>query len=303
MDAECDLNDPQVLQFYSQLLLFKEDLSRETMSFSSTLSPQQRRIVHTLAHQMGLAHTSKGTGDQRQVHIFRVHDMPSNISPTMPQLPHGHSDSNRRSLNRAATTDFTDVRNSDFYGTLGRQSSGFLGILESQGGLTAGQNLRTAKSFADLRSYTPSPVPSTASFPATLNTNLSRLAEYGHSAASTNPSVTPTATPMSTRDEMLVNSLGGMSLGSGFGQNGSPGGLRGMVSWDRENPGPIGSHRSFSTNFDDQNRDRNQGLPMRQPRGPIPERGVGFPRPRQNGHNPRGSDELSSQSGVEIVVE
>jgi len=94
-----------------------------------------------------------------------------------------------------------------------------------------------------------------------------------------------------------------MNLGSGFGQSGSPRGVRGMMSWDRENPGPIGGHRSFSTNYDDQTRDRSQGLPSRQPRGPIPERGTGFSRGRQNGHHGRGSDELSSQSGVEIVVE
>ena len=33
-----------------------------------------------------------------------------------------------------------------------------------------------------------------------------------------------------------------------------------------------------------------------------PERGQGFSRPRQNGHQGRGSDELSSQSNVEILV-
>jgi hypothetical protein len=33
------------------------------------------------------------------------------------------------------------------------------------------------------------------------------------------------------------------------------------------------------------------------------ERGTGFSRNRQNGHHGRNSDELSSQSNVEIVVE
>ncbi|OCK82835.1 hypothetical protein K432DRAFT_402570 [Lepidopterella palustris CBS 459.81] len=304
---DVDLNDPQVLQFYSQLLIFKEALDRESMTFPSSLAPSQRRTIHTLAHQMGLAHVSKGSGEQRQVHIFKLHDNP-NMSPPMPQLPTSHpNEQPRRGLNRAATTDFSDVRASEnwqSYNTLGRQGSGFLGFPDSPGGLTAAPNLRTAKSYADLRSYTPSPAPSTASYPLP-NLGRDRYDLYGaSSSASTNPSVTPTATSMSERNEsMLVNGLNGMNLGNGFGQSGSPRGLRGVVSWDRENPGPIGGHRAFSTNYDEHSRDRSQGLPSRQPRGPIPERGTGFSRGRQNGHHGRGSDELSSQSGVEIVVE
>ncbi|KAK8179616.1 hypothetical protein BC567DRAFT_242270 [Phyllosticta citribraziliensis] len=303
--TEVDMNDPQHLQFYSQLLLFKEDPNREVLVFPSTLTPAQRRICHTIAHTMGLSHSSKGMGDSRQVHVYKYGD--PNTSPPMPQMaPTSHPlDAQRRGLNRAATTDFSDVRENFYGGTLGRQSSGLLGFPDSPGGgLTAAPNLRAAKSYADLRSYTPSPVPSTASFPATLSGNINRYQDYGHSSSSTNPSLTPTAT-LGKEDNLLVNGLSNMNLGGGFGQSGSPRGLRGMVSWDSDrNPGPIGSHRSFSTNYEnEQNRDRSQGLPTRQPRGPIPERGSGFSRTRQNGHHGRGSDELSSQSGVEIVVE
>ncbi|KAK8221000.1 putative R3H domain protein [Phyllosticta capitalensis] len=303
--AEVDMNDPQQLQFYSQLLLFKEDAGRDVLIFPSTLTPAQRRICHTIAHTMGLSHSSKGTGDLRQVHVYKYGD--PNTSPPMPQMPPtSHPlDAQRRGLNRAATTDFSDVRDGFYGSTLGRQSSGLLGFPDSPGGgLTAAPNLRAAKSYADLRSYTPSPVPSTASFPATLSGNINRYQDYGHSSSSTNPSLTPTAT-LSKEDSLLVNGLGNMNLGGPFGQSGSPRGLRGMVSWESDrNPGPIGSHRSF-TNYDNEqnNRDRSQGLPTRQPRGPIPERGSGFSRGRQNGHHGRGSDELSSQSGVEIVVE
>lgn len=292
-----------MLDFYTQLVLFKNDASRESMTLPPTLSPQQRRIVHVLAHKMGLVHVSKGVGEQRAVHIFRMNENGTNVSPPIPQMPANHLvDSQRRALNRAATTDFSDVRGDGFYGTLGRQGSGLLGIADSASGLP---NLRAAKSYADLRSYTPSPVPSTASFPATLNTNIARFAEYGHNGnTSSNPNLAATATSMASReDSMLVNGMNGMTLGSGFGQGGSPRSLRN--AWERDTPGPIGGHRSFSTaNFDDQNRERSQGLPSRQPRGPVPERGTGFNRPRQNGHSGRGSDELSSsQSGVEILVE
>jgi hypothetical protein len=297
------MNDPEVLKYYTMLAVFREDKTRDSLVLPPSLSPQERRIVHVLAHKLGLVHVSKGDGPQRAVHIFRVNENPNNVSPPVAQLPAAHlMDSQRRALNRAATTDFSDVRGDAFYGTLGRQGSGFLGFAESTGGLP---NLRAAKSYADLRSYTPSPVPSTASFPATLNTNLARFAEYGQNGnTSSNPNLAGAASSMAGReDNILVNGMGGMSLGAGYGQGGSPRSLRG--AWERETPGPIGGHRTFSTaNVDDQNRGGNQGLPARQPRGPLPERGTGFTRPRQNGHNGRGSDELSSsQSGVEILVE
>ena len=333
---DVDLNDPEALRFYSQLLLFKEDLSRDCLVFPSNLSPPQRRVVHTLAHHMGLFHMSKGDGDQRQVHIYRSSG--GNLSPPMSALPSLH-DSHRRALNRSATTDFSDVRASEnVYGAVGRQASGYL-LPESPGGggLSAGANLRAAKSFADLRSYTPSPVPSTASFPLFTGNNAGygRLAvgvEHGtgqNSTSTATPSLTPTATTMSAREEnILVNGLGHMGLG-GFGNphgqanNGSPRGLRGMMSWDRSNesigtspgPGTIGGHRTFGNSsngtYDHTGRERAApgNLPMRQPRGPLTDRGSGFvgpsqasARPRQNGHASRGSDELSSQSNVEIVV-
>jgi RNA recognition motif-containing protein len=311
LPAELDFNDPQVLNLYSQLLLFKEDPTRDSMILPHTLTPAQRRIVHTIAHHWRLAHVSKGTGDQRAVHIFRYHDGANNISPPLPEMPNPHAaDPHRRALNRAATTDFSDTRSDGFYGTLGRQSSGLLGFPDSPSGLTAAHNLRSAKSYADLRSYTPSPVPSTASFPATLTNNLARFADYGlTSTGSSNPNLTSTATTLAGReDNLLVNGMNNMNLGNGFGPGGSPRSMRN--AWDRENPGPIGGHRSFTSaapGMDEQNRDRNsnQTVPSRQPRGPAPERGSGFGRQaRQNGgHSGRGSDELSSQPGVEILVE
>jgi len=291
--AEVDLNDPQVLQFYSQLLLFKESPERDSMSFPSSLSPPQRRIVHTLAHQLGLAHVSKGDSSQRQLHIFKVHDS-QGLSPPMPQMPTSHAtEQPRRGLNRAATTDFSDVRASEgFYSAFGRQTSGLLGFPDSPGGLAAAPNLRAAKSYADLRSYTPSPAPSTASHPIG-RLGGQTLEGLSFAATSTNPNGTPTTASMSQRDDnLLERELGRMQIGSGFGQGGSPRSLRQMTSWD--NPGPIGGHRTFGGNYDDR--------PSRQPRGPVPERGSGFSRPRANGHQNRGSDELSSQSNVEILV-
>jgi hypothetical protein len=309
-----DLNDPQTLQFYSQLLLFRDDVSREALIFPSTLSPAQRRTVHTLAHHLALQHVSRGNGEQRQVHVYRAPQSASNMSPTMPQGPSAiHSADARRGLNRAATIDFSEARGSDpgVYGTLRGQTSGLLDIPGSPGGTSMGaQNLRAAKSFADLRSYSPSPVHSSASFPHSLSAGISRYADYGPTGGSTStPGMTPTTPGMPNRDEgLLVNGLNGMNLGSNISMgNGNAREARGLFSYERDNQhsfgGPIGSNRSFSMGFDEQQRDRS--MPTRQPRGPGGERSSGFQgrRQQQNGHRQQGSDELNVTSGVEIVVE
>ena len=320
--AEVDLNDPSTLGFYSELLLFKDDHNREALMFPTSVTPAQRRVIHTLAHHMGLAHISHGEADNRQVYVSRAPQGIS-LSPPIPQGSSIHAVDSRRGLNRAATIDFNEVRNNGngAYNTLrGQQSSGFLGIPDSPSFGTQGNPLRAAKSFADLRSYTPSPVPSTASFPTALQSNAARFQEYGPgSAASMTPTLTPTASGQNIGqhrdDSALVNGFGGMSLG-GSGPSsatfapgasgGSPRRLRGMFSWEENQQpatAPIGSNRSFNVNFDGQSQDRNQNLPLRQPRGPAAERAPGFSRNRTNGHQSRGSDELRSSSGVEIIVE
>ncbi|KAG0639296.1 hypothetical protein HOY80DRAFT_963868 [Tuber brumale] len=228
---DVDLNDPQTLQFYSQLLLFRDDVSREALIFPSTLSPQQRRIVHTLAHHMALAHVSRGNGDQRQVHVFRapIPTTPSISPPSIPTTVHP-VESQRRVLTRATTMDFSDARSegAGIYSAMGRQAHALLDIPNSPSGradaLHSRQNLRAAKSFADLRSYTPSPVPSSASFPAALGGNISRYTDNYGSVTSTTPSLTPTATgttvsASNASESLLVNGLAGVSLTSSLGGN------------------------------------------------------------------------------------
>lgn len=305
-----DLNDTQTLSYYSQLLLFKEDTVRDSVIFPHNLTPSQRRTVHTLAHNMGLGHASRGSGEQRQVQVFKI-AAGANVSPPTSSIPpSGQSDSGRRGLNRAATIDFSEARQEagpGAFNTLRGQNSGFLGVMDSPGNFANGQNLRAAKSFADLRSYTPSPVPSSASFPAALQSNGTRLQYDGAPTATSN---TPTLTPaqsgsslgMQRDDNLLVNSLGGLSLGTGIGgPNSSPRRLRGMFSWEQDsqqsNAGAIGSNRGMGMGYDGQQ----ERMPVRQPRGPTPDKGTGFR--RQNGHQARGSDELRTNSGVEIIVE
>ena len=305
MGADVDMNDPQALSNYTKMLFFKEDHTRDLLVFPPTLSPQERRIVHTLAHHMGLGHVSKGESDRRAVHCFKESTR-TRVSPPLPQISNLRNEGTR-GLNRAATTDFSDVRGSEHHygGGMRHQGSGYLGAYhDSSAGFGPASNLRAAKSFADLRSYTPSPVPSTASFPAALRNNIASMQDFGRDSTQSNTPtlMTPTSSLAERGENQIINGLGNMSLGGAFG--GSPRGLRGIPSWDRENPGPIGSHRSFSTNYDDRPQIRPQGGPERQPRGPLPERGAGFTKNRQNGHMARNSDELSQQSSApEITVE
>ncbi|EEP79160.1 conserved hypothetical protein [Uncinocarpus reesii 1704] len=309
-----DMNDAQTLQFYSQLLLFKQDATRESLIFASSLTPLQRRTVHTLAHNMGLGHASRGTGEQRQVHVYRASS--TDVSPPIPAMPTTiHSaDSARRGLNRAATIDFSEARGDapNPFGTLRGHNSGYLGVVDSSpNAFGNAQNLRAAKSFADLRSYTPSPAPSSASYPAILHANGTRLHAYDGVASGNSNTPTLTPAPGSSiglqrpDDNLLVNSLGGLTLGTtvASGNASSPRRLRSMFSWEQQETtqpsvtAPIGSNRSMGLSpFDSQGQER---LPLRQPRGPIPERGSGFRRP---GHQSRSSDELQ-QGRPEIVVE
>ena len=311
--SDVDLNDGPTLQYYSQLLLFKEDTSRDTVLFPATLPPVQRRTIHTLAHNMGLGHASRGTGEQRQVQVYKIPPGSTNVSPPLSSVPSAQSsEAARRGLNRAATIDFSEAHNEGpgpFNSLRGQPSAGFLGVMDSPNNFGNAQNLRAAKSFADLRSYTPSPVPSSASFPATLQPNGPRLQQYDGptSGASNTQTLTPAPSGSSLGaprdDNLLVNSLNSLSLGTGIGQpNASPRRLRGMFSWEQpdhhSSTGPIGSNRSFGVGLDGQPQER---MPIRQPRGPASEKGAGFR--RQNGHQARGSDELRANSGVEIIVE
>lgn len=307
-----DMNDPITLNYYSKLILFQSDPGQgDVLTFPPDIPSSHRTIVHGLAHKLGLHHESHGAGDERKVHVYR--SSANGRSPPASAQPYS-LDPNRK-LNRSATTDFSAVRQqqepSSFYGGPASQSSGFLGFHDgNQGGLSVAANLRGAKSFADLRYNTPSPAQSTNSFPANLTTNMSRFQEYAPgSPGSQRSNITPNSAAMPGADG-LINGMGNMSLERGFGPpSGSPNRLRGMVSWDRDGrdgrsagPGPIGGHRAYSGNHDEPGRNHSAAS-MRQPRGPMPDRSNGYPRGRANGHQTRGSDEMSSPSGVEIVVE
>lgn len=279
--GDVDLNNPDTLSFYTELTLFRSDPSREIIVFPSTITPQQRRTVHILAHNMGLEHRSVGEGQHRQIHVVKD----TGVTASLHMPPGVSADAHRRGLSRAATIDFAETRASapGQYSTLGRQGrhGPTLELPDSpDGGLNA---LRGVKSFADLRSYTPSPSLSASGYPQGSTVHGPNVAQYGEYSASLggqNSSLTTPTTPgtgSNADPSMLISDLGSMSLGEPF--NG--GRLR-----PRENPGAIGSQRPGL------NGSSTRSVPERQPHGPSGDwgEGIGFGgRGRTNGHIQRGS--------------
>ena len=300
---DINMNDGRTLEFFSEMTLFKADTSREVLIFPADLDPPSRRIIHTLAHHMGLQHTSRGAGEQRQVHVYRPAPG-TNVSP--PSLSSGFppSDSGRPSYARGSNSDMHDGGYPNQFDRLRGQAS--LGLLDvdGYGRAAAENNLRNAKSFADLRSWSPSPVPSSASFPAALQTNGTRLQAQAQSANDTAGSSTPILTPTAssgtgagTNDPpFLISSFSNMSMtGPGANQT-SPRRQRNMfggAAWDESQTyqptGPIGSKRSVSMAPENSSSER---FAMRQPRGPGAN-AIGFQR-----RNGRGSDEMRQAQAI-----
>lgn len=298
---DVDMNDPRTLELYTEMMIFQRDQGREVLIFPATLEPHERRIVHTLAHNMGLAHTSRGTGDQRQVHIYRVAPG-SNVSP--PALSGAFPQEGlRQTLGRSSTGDVSAEHRAyeampyhNREATLRGQSS--VGLLDVDGGYgrNADNNLRNAKSFADLRSWSPSPVPSTASFPTALQTNGTRLQQQqglNEAGSSNTPTLTPTAGQPGGRDEpFLISGIGNMTINGP--PNTSPRRQRSLFGDWSENANnyqataPIGSKRNVSIGPDSR-----EAQPIRQSRGPSSNNAIGFGR-----HQGRGSDELRKASSA-----
>ena len=306
-NPDVDMNDPKTLEFYTEMMLFRRDVTREVLIFPATLDPPSRRIVHTLAHHMGLQHTSRGTGEQRQVHILRP-AAGTNVSPPSASGGFAANDNLRQNLARASTSDFGDARAYEpmFNNNIlrGQSSVGLLDVDNSNYGRNADSNLRNAKSFADLRSWSPSPVPSSASFPAALQTNGARLQQQVQSMNDTAGSNTPTLTPTASSNgggaqnepPFLISGVNNMTLSNGTGNSTSPRRQRMYGGWGGEDgsyQGPaIGTKRTVSIGPESTTQDRN---PLRQPRGTNSHNPIGFGSRRQNG---RGSDELRTTSAI-----
>jgi len=293
---DIDMNDAVTLEFYTQLTLFKMNNEPETLIFPQDLPPENRRLVHTLAHHMGLLHTSHGIGEQRQVHVQRP-AAGSNISPPNPTI------NTRQGLGRTSSTDYGEGRPYDghnFAQLRGQASVGLLGVSDTNAfGRQDNSNLRNAKSYADLRSWSPSPAPSSASFPAALQTNGARFQAMGDTAGSNTPTLTPVASNsamgMGREEPFLISSFNSLNIGNGANTQTSPRRQRSTFfnstsTWEDQPSyqatAPIGSKRAVSNGTEN-------SAPLRQSRGPTSNNTMGFRR-----HNGRGSDELRTAASA-----
>jgi RNA recognition motif-containing protein len=286
--GDVDLNDPQTLSFYTELTLFRNDPDREILIFPNSITPVQRRTIHILAHNMGLEHRSAGEGQHRQLHVVKG-EATRGASPAAqapPHLPPGVSlDAHRRGLSRAATIDFAESRmaSAGNYHAIGRPGNPMLELPGSPDAASGINGLRGVKSFADLRSYTPSPSPSVTGYGQANGVDTGHVARFGDYTQT--GSMTPQTTPGGTLAAPSANDpssllLGMSGLGLGAFDNGSSQ-LR-----PRDTPGAIGSQRPGM------NGSSRMNVPERQPRGPAPTEweSTGFGgRGRSNGHMQRGS--------------
>jgi hypothetical protein len=151
------MNDPDTLGFYTEIQLFRNNPEAATgaaLQFPPTLSPQQRRIVHSLAMKLNLDHLSHGTGQDRFVTVFRR---------ATPPLQHHlqHQPGPLQSYRPLPTT---------------RASTEHLGLTTPHSPLSPRPDLRASRSLTNLRSSAqqmpPPPVPQ-------LPTELTTF-PYGH---------------------------------------------------------------------------------------------------------------------------
>ncbi|KAM3527092.1 hypothetical protein NHJ13051_003133 [Beauveria bassiana] len=289
--GDVDLNDPQTLDFYTELVMFRRDDSREILVFPPGIAPEHRRSIHILAHHMGLEHQSMGEAESRQLTVLKS-QQPS-PTPNIHSAPSNSLDVHKRGLSRAATFDFAADRESravsNNYSHVNGRQGPTLELPGSPDGHGLPNHLRAAKSFADLRSFTPSPSQASSSY-LTPNPGMGSIgpgstarfgdyisAQQGHPG---NPS-----TPGSKNDHGLASGLGALNLGSYESSS--------VSGQNRNAPGAIGSQRPSGVS------NGPKGAPERQPRGPEREASSGFAgRGRSNGHLQRSSD--SSDNGARV---
>ncbi|GFS16911.1 DNA-binding protein SMUBP-2 [Elysia marginata] len=63
-------------QFRQQLAAFLSDTSKTVLDFPSSLNSHDRMVVHEVAEELGLDHTSTGEGKARHIQITKKHDEP-----------------------------------------------------------------------------------------------------------------------------------------------------------------------------------------------------------------------------------
>ncbi|RUO96042.1 hypothetical protein BC936DRAFT_142718 [Jimgerdemannia flammicorona] len=117
-----DLNNPETLKFYDQLILFRGDIARDEFVFPKTLGTAQRRAIHLISEKLNLYHYSDGEGEDRQLHIVKRPASAATIRGETPSRVLSHR-SSRNSLRsspsreRLRDSDSTSKRGSSMDGS------------------------------------------------------------------------------------------------------------------------------------------------------------------------------------------
>lgn len=294
-----DLNDGRTLDLYVQLRKYKEDPSaREYLPFESSKSPEERRLIHTLAHHLGLYHESMGSNENRCTVVWKEGMTPPSLALNSTIVEQLQYPGQNKILARAATIDFGEQRtaSSNGYGTIGRNGNPSLEIPEdSPDGLNSANNLRTIRSMAELgrpgmQARTPSPGES--AYANNMGMSSRQDLSSGFPGMTTTPT-TPGGSSLNHRASDLslsavTNNLSSLSVAEG------------PYETSRRDPGAIGSQRPSMNGLNGRN------APERQPRGPDNgwETNGGFAIRRANGHAQRGSGSsyLTSESYSELLT-
>lgn len=179
--AELDLNDPETLDLYSKILLFKGDKTRgDEMVFPPSLPAALRRTVHLIAQKLGLSHYSIGEGDERHVVVTRNMGQ-ARFSP--PLVPTGQR--TLRSQRSYHTLGRTGGQQREVSGVGGISGSNTFSPSSTTGGPVR-KSLHSMKSMSDLQSAS-----SSSAFATGLGNSLTQNG-YGTSplsslSAATNP--------------------------------------------------------------------------------------------------------------------
>jgi hypothetical protein len=77
------MNDPDILGFYTELQLFRKNPEvavGAVLQFPSTLSPQQRRIIHSLAVRLNLDSSTHSIDQDRFVIVSKINNSSSSFT-------------------------------------------------------------------------------------------------------------------------------------------------------------------------------------------------------------------------------
>ncbi|RGB42844.1 hypothetical protein C1646_738251 [Rhizophagus diaphanus] len=102
---QLDLNDPETLKFYDQVIIFRDDKSREELVFPKTLSSAHRRTLQLIAQKLQLYYYNEGDGEDKVLRIVRK---PASAAINIKQTPRNGSFGKRAAAQLLASSGLSE---------------------------------------------------------------------------------------------------------------------------------------------------------------------------------------------------